>query len=333
MGRAPTILDVAARAGVSKSLVSLVMRGSPHVSEERRQRVLEAARELGYRPNAMARSLVRQRTYVLGVVVSDLRNPFHCELIDAVEASALAAQYRALFNNASRDAEREGIAIDTFLQLRVDGLILAGPVVDEQRIVEAAREVPVVLLTRHTKIDGVDSVANHDFRGASMAVDHLVSLGHRRIAHIDGGRGAGATRRKMGFLRSMRRHGLADQAIIVSGAYTEASGADGVAEILRQGPPPTAIFAANDITAVGALHALEDRGLRVPEDVSLVGYDNTTIAALRHIDLTTIDQPKTEMAEHAVRLLVERLDGGRTTTEHIVVDPTLVIRGSTGPVS
>lgn len=332
MGRAPTIRDVAARAGVSKSLVSLVMRGSPHVSDERRSRVLEAARELGYRPNAMARSLVRQRTYVLGVVVSDLRNPFHCELIDVVEAAALSADYRALFNSGSRDAAREGIAIDTLLQLRVDGLILTGPVVDEQRIVEAAREVPVVLLTRHTKLEGVDSVANHDFRGASMVVDHLVALGHRRIAHIDGGRGAGAKRRRMGFLRSMRRHGLAANALVVAGAYTEDSGAEGVEKILAQGPPPTAIFAANDITAVGALHALEDRGLRVPEDVSLVGYDNTAIAALRHIDLTTVDQPKAEMADHAIRLLVERLDGGRTTTQHIVVDPTLVVRGSSGPV-
>ncbi len=332
MARAPTILDVAARAGVSKSLVSLVMRGSPHVSDERRARVLEAARELGYRPNAMARSLVRQRTYVLGVVVSDLRNPFHCELIDVVEAAALAADYRALFTSGSRDAEREGIAIDTLLQLRVDGLILAGPVVDEQRIVEASREVPVVLLTRHTKAEGIDSVANHDFRGATMVVDHLVSLGHRRIAHIDGGRGAGAKRRRLGFLAAMRRHGLADEAVVVSGAYTEDSGAAGVERILAAGPPPTAVFAANDITAVGALHALEDRGLRVPEDVSLVGYDNTAIARLRHIDLTTVDQPKQEMAGHAVRLLVERLDEGRTSTEHIVVDPTLVVRGSTGPV-
>jgi DNA-binding LacI/PurR family transcriptional regulator len=325
----PTILDVAERAGVSKSLVSLVMRGSPRVSEEKREAVLRAADELRYRPNAVARSLVSQRSFLIGVMLSDLHNPFFVEVVDGIEAEALSAQYRALFNTGGRTAKGESVAIETLLQLRTDGVILASPVLPAREIRNAAATTRVVLVARPSRWPDVDSVANDDRAGARMAVEHLIELGHRVIAHIDGGKGAGATARRAGYRDAMRRQGFDDD-LVVPGAYTEEGGAAGV-RLLSRGARPTAIFAANDLAAIGALHTLEEKGLRVPDDISLVGYDNTSLAALGHINLTTIDQPRREMGAMAVRLLLNRLDKRQTKARHVLVQPSLVVRGTTAP--
>jgi DNA-binding LacI/PurR family transcriptional regulator len=329
----PTILDVAERAGVSKSLVSLVLRGSPRVSEEKRAAVLRAADELHYRPNAVARSLVNKRSFLIGVMLSDLHNPFFVEVVDGIEQEALAAQYRALFNTGGRTADGESIAIETLLQLRTDGIILASPVLPSREILSAAATTQVVLVARPSRWSEVDSVANDDRAGARMAVDHLLDLGHRSIAHIDGGKGAGAGARRAGYKDAMRRRGLDADSLVVPGAYTEEGGATGVAQLLGAGARPTAIFAANDIAAVGALNTLERQGLKVPKDVSLVGYDNTSLAALGHISLTTIDQPRREMGAMAVRLLLDRLDKSRDRARHVLVQPKLVVRGTTFPPS
>jgi DNA-binding LacI/PurR family transcriptional regulator len=325
-----TILDVAEHAGVSKSLVSLVMRGSPQVSDERRRAVLRAADALGYRPNAVARSLVRKRSAMIGVILSDLHNPFFAEVVDGIEEEALAADYHALFSTGGRRADGESVAIEKLLQLRTDGLILASIVLPAREILAAAATAPVVLVARPSRWREVDSVTNDDRAGAKLAVEHLVALGHRSIAHIDGGRGAGAASRRTGYLEAMRRHGLAGSSTVAGGDYTEEGGARGVAALLR-GNVPTAIFVANDLAAVGALQALAEHGLRVPDDVSLVGYDNTALAALGHINLTTVDQPRRDMGATAVRLLLERLDEGRSRARHLVVAPNLVVRGTTGP--
>jgi len=324
---------VARRAGVSKSLVSLVMRGSARVSDERRQAVLAAADQLGYRPNAVARSLVRQRSFVIGVMLSDLHNPFFTEVVDGIEVAAIAARYRALFNTGSRDPEREAVALETMLQLRTDGVILAGTVLRPSAITAAATRVPVVLVARPSRWSSVDSVTNDDRAGARLAVDHLVALGHRRIVHIDGGTGAGAAARRQGYTDAMIEHRLTGHIRVIPGAFTEEGGASGLIEMLSRGRVPTAAFVANDLSAVGALHALEERGLRVPQDVSVIGYDNTSLAAMGHIDLTTIHQPRREMGATAVRLLLERLDQGRRRGRHLVVPPTLVVRGTTAPPS
>jgi DNA-binding LacI/PurR family transcriptional regulator len=329
--RHPTIVDVARRAGVSKSLVSLVMRGAPNVSEEKREAVTRAAREIGYRPNAVARSLVRRRSFVIGVMVSDLHNPYFTEVIDGIEAAARTFGYHALFNTGGRTADGEAEAIDMLLQLRTDGVVMAGPVLAPRRIAAVATTVPVVVVARHSRSSSHDSITNDDGMGARMAVDHLVSLGHRRIAHVDGGTGAGAAQRRAGFHEAMDHHGLSASARIVPGSFTEEGGRNGVTELLRSRAGVTAIFVGNDLAAVGALDALDQHGLRVPEDVSLVGYDNIALAGLGHIDLTTIDQPRREMGVTAVRLLLERRDEDRRRPRHLVVPPSLVVRGSTAP--
>ncbi len=329
-GRPPTIKDVADRAGVSKSLVSLVMRGSAKVSEERRAAVVAAAAELGYRPNAVARSLVRQRSHVVGLMLSDIHNPYFAEVVDGVESAAALGGYRALFNTGSRRPAAEREAMETLLELRVDGLVLAGPVLAVRDIAAAARSVPLVLVARASRSVGFDSVTNDDRRGGALAVEHLVALGHERIAHISAGSGAGARSRRTGYERAMARAGLSSHIRVVSGSFTEEGGYEGMRRLLAGGERPTAVFVANDLAAIGALQAADDAGVAVPGDVSVVGYDNTALAALGRIDLTTIDQPGAELGAMAVELLFERIDG-RVGDRHIVVTPSLVVRSTTGP--
>jgi DNA-binding LacI/PurR family transcriptional regulator len=191
----PTILDVARVAGVSKSLVSMVTRGEAGVSEESHKAVLEAIEELNYRPNVMAQSLVQRRTRILGVMISDLRNPFFGAVVSGIEGRAGDLGYRVLFNTGDRRPEKEEGAIENLLELRVDGLILASPRVTDAVIVRAGRSVPVVVLNRHMTDDSSDSVTNDNIAGARLAVEHCLSFGHRRIAFIKGGVGAGARTR------------------------------------------------------------------------------------------------------------------------------------------
>jgi DNA-binding LacI/PurR family transcriptional regulator len=328
----PTILDVAERAGVSKSLVSLAMRGSDQVSAASRKAIFAAASELGYRPNAAARSLVRQRSFIFGVMLSDLHNPFFAEVVDGIDDAAVSAGYRALYNSGRRSPRLEAEAIETLLELRVDGLIVAAPAVGPKSAVAAAQSVPTVVVGRATRSPEIDCVTNDDRLGGELVVDHLVSLGHRRIAHIHGGSGAGAHPRRTGYERAMRRHDLAAEIRTVAGAYTEDAGMKGMAELLDSGDPPTAVFAANDVAAIGALGVLDESGLRVPEDMSVVGYDNTHISGRHRFDLTTVDQPRFEIGRTAVALLLERLDGERFDAKRVVLAPRLVARGSSAGV-
>lgn len=325
----PTIVDVAERAGVSKSLVSLVMRGAVNVSDASREAVLEAARELGYRPNAVARSLVQQRSYVIGVMVSDLANSFFIDVISGATDSAREHGYRALVNTGGREKAKEEDAIDTLLRLRVDGIVLAGAIVDASLIERLGAETPTVITNRASRSEVIDSIVVADRKGIGLAVDHLVELGHHRIAHISGGRGAGAKNRVTGFRSAMLRHDL--EPVVISGAYTEEGGAEGVRMLLADGQRPTAVIAPNDLAALGALEALADASLDVPGDVSLVGFDDTFLARLGHIDLTSVRQDAHAMGAEAVAMLIERAEGRRTKTRHVVIPPTLSIRSSTAP--
>jgi len=333
----PTILDVAARAGVSKSLVSNVLRGaSAGVSDSSRRRVLDAARELGYRPNAAARSLVQRRTNLVGMLLADLHNPFFAELVDGVQACADHFGYDTILESAEPGTPAERGALNALLELRVDGVILASPMsLDLEAITAVGRELPVVLVAQHATLPTVDSVSNDDDAGAALAVNHLADLGHVDIAHIGAVTGAGAAARRLGYERAMARRGLARHTRVVDGAYTEEGGRQGVAALLAAGAPPTAIFAANDLAALGILSALAERGVRVPDDVSVVGYDNTALAALRLINLTTIDQPRPELGRTAVTLLHDRLRAPHRPApipaRHVVIAPRLVVRGTTAP--
>jgi DNA-binding LacI/PurR family transcriptional regulator len=320
--------DVAREAGVSRALVSLVMRAQPNVSEARRARVLEVAHRLGYRPNAMARSLASRRTKTVGVVLDDLRNPFFAEIAGGVEELASELGYQLLLGAGGRQARRERSALATLLEYRVDGLILVSPRMRTADIAAAAAEVPVVMVGRQLRNVDADLVVIDENRGTELVIEHLVGLGHERIAHVDGGNGAGGPQRKAAFLRWMRAHRLGGRALVIPGDFTEEAGVAAARLLADDGDRPTAVFAANDMVAAGLLGGLDRAGIQVPSDISIVGYDNISIAHLAHVSLTTVDQPRTEMGRMALELLLDRIDNRRPRVVRLV-QPTLVVRSTT----
>jgi DNA-binding LacI/PurR family transcriptional regulator len=347
LSAAPTMADVASRAGVSRSLVSLVMRGAANVSEFRRSAVLRAAEELGYRPNAMARRLASRHPDTVGVMLGDLHNPYLAEIADSIEATAREAGLRIIINTGGRRGDVERQALDHLIEFRTAGLILVGAAVPAAAIEVAARSTPVVLVTRRARSAAVDSVTIDEAAAARLVVQHLTGLGHERIAHLDGGPGAEAGQRRRGYQRAMADAGLAGAVRIVPGGSTEEAGEAGADALLtdragalltdRAGVPltdrarPTAIYAANDLVAAGVLARLERAGLSVPADVSVVGHDNTALAALGRLALTTVDQPRAQMGRLAVQCLLERAGGERRRAVRHELTPGLVVRRTTAP--
>jgi DNA-binding LacI/PurR family transcriptional regulator len=320
--------DVAQIAGVSRALVSLVMRNSPRVSVESRTRVTAAASKLGYRPNLMARNLAARKTMTIGVLLNDLHNPWFAEVTDGIHAAAERHNYQLILASGRRSIRLESRALDTFLASRVDGVIVAGCRLPAARLEAVASEVALVSVGRVIARAGIGTVTTDDAFGARLAVEHLYELGHRCIAHIDGGKGAGAAPRRTGYMRTMRSFGLADSAHVVAGDFTEEAGAHGAERLLREPVLPTAIFTANDLSAVGAIDVIERGGLVVPDDMAVVGFDNTSLAALNHIGLTTIDQPRREMGAAAATMLIDAIND-RGELSDVLMAPSLVVRRTT----
>jgi DNA-binding LacI/PurR family transcriptional regulator len=322
--------DVAREAGVSRALVSLVMRGQAYVSDERRRRVQAAAARLGYRPNAMARSLASRRTKTAGLILDDLSNPFFADIAGGVEEAAAKLGYQLLLAAGGRQAGKERAALAAFLEYRVDGIIFVSPRLPVAQIATAASETPAVIVGRSMRNVDADFVLTDDKRGAELAVDHLVQLGHERITHIDGGRAPGGPQRRAAYLNRMKEHRLGRHARVIPGDFTEQAGAAAANAMLAEPELPTAVFAANDVVAVGLLGELDRAGVGIPADVSIVGYDNISIAHLGHVSLTTIDQPRAKMGRQAFELLLDRIDNRRPNVVR-VLQPSLVVRSTTAP--
>jgi LacI family transcriptional regulator len=323
----PTMQDIADRVGVSKALVSLVIRKAPGPSDETRARVFAAAEELGYRVNRTAALMTARRSHLIGAM-ADVRNSFHGEMVENIVEAADRAGYEVVLG-AVTPTHGESKVIDTLVDFRCEAIILLGPESDVAALTEMGRQLPVVVVGRRVATSALDVVRAADARGIGLVIDHLVELGHRRITHVTGGSGSIAADRRKGYLRAMRRNGLGDHIQIIEGDFTENAGVDAAKSLLMAADLPSAVVCANDRIAIGVLDALRRAGVDVPGAVSVTGYDDSLLAQLGHIDLTSVSQAPREQANRAVEAVVERLDGGRAESVSSVLLPQLVIRGTT----
>ena len=328
--RRPRLEDVAERVGMSPASVSMVLSGAPGPSAATRERVLEAAAELGYRPDRTASLLARRRTHLVGVLMQ-VGSPFHAELVEDLHEAAEGRGYDVVLSTVTRTRD-ERRATETLVDFRCEALVLLGPVGPAASLAALDRQLPVVVIGRRVAGSGVDVVRSADADGVGQAVGHLTGLGHRAIAFIDGGKGPIASDRRRGYRTAMRRHGLGDQVRVLAGDHTEAAGTRAARALLASGGGlPTAVVASNDRSALGLLDAFTRAGVEVPGQVSVAGYDDSTLSRLAHVNLTTVSQDARRQAEHAVAAAVERLEGGRTGHREVVLAPHLVVRGTTGP--
>jgi DNA-binding LacI/PurR family transcriptional regulator len=327
--RRPRLDDVAARVGLSPASVSLVLRNAPGPSAATRRRVLEAAAELGYRADKTASLLARRRTHLLGVMV-DVRNSFHAELVEYLHEAADQVGYDLVLSTVTRTRDEQR-AVETLLDFRCEALILLGPEAATTHLFALDRHQPVVVVGRRIAAAGLDVVRSADHEGVGLAVDHLVELGHRDIAYVDGGKGTIASDRRRGYRTAMRRHRLGDRVMVVPADHTEESGTRAAQSLLSDNDPPSAVMTFNDRSALGFLDALTRTGVQVPGDMSVVGYDDNPSAQLAHVNLTTVRQDAPQQAERAVAAAVERLDHGRKIPCEVVLAPHLVVRGTTAP--
>ncbi|MCP2177507.1 LacI family DNA-binding transcriptional regulator [Williamsia maris] len=328
--KAVTMQDIADRVGVSKALVSLVLRHAPGPSDQTRTKVLAAAAELKYRPDRAAALLSARRSHMIGVV-ADVRNAFHAEMVEHLIARADAVGYEVVLGPVT-PTHPEDRVVDTLIDFRCEAMVLLGSELPAERLADLAADVPTVVVGRRVTVPGVDVVRVDDNRGVRVAIDHLVDLGHRHIAHLSGGGQIAADRRR-GYERAMRRHGLGEKMVVYDGDFTEVSGAHIGETLLARTPEITAVLAGNDRIAIGFLETLWRAGVPVPERVSVVGYDDSTIARWAHIDLTSVGQAASDQAHSAIDAVVARLDDGPARPAVTVFAPRLVVRGTTAAPS
>ena len=329
--RRPTMADVAERAGVSRTLVSFILDGKPGASEETRQRVLAIAAEIGYQPDSAARLLAQGRSRTLGVM-TDVRQLFQAELVTHIYPAAERLGYEVLLS-ANLPDRTEGAVVDSLLSHRCGALILLGPHEDPDFFRDVAARAPVVVACRRlpdlNPETPLATVRTNDTKGIRQAVDYLVGLGHRAIHHVDGGTDPGSADRRKAYRAAMRTHGLADEVAVIPGAHNEDAGA-AAARMMLAGPAlPTAVLAGNDRCALGILDVFTRAGVAVPQQVSLVGYDDNRLSENPRIDLTTIHQDAPEIACRAVELAVSMVADDTARAADVVLEPTLIVRGTT----
>ena len=331
-----TVSDVAKRAGVSTMTVSRVINNSGYISQETRERVEKAIAELGYVPNALARSFRSKQTCLLALVLPDITNPFWTTIARGVEDTASRNGFHVILCNTDESPEKEANYINVLLQRRVDGIIIAPTTNDKNRFLMLKRQaLPCVLLDR--RVDGFkcDTVVSNGCEGAKKLTQHLLRLGYRRIAIVSGPLTISTAQERVeGYAQALQENQVPiDESLIVRDTYQQDSGYESVKQLLKQERRPEAIFAGNNFIAVGALHAIRELGLRIPEDVALVGFDDIPQGSLISPALTVVSQPAYEMGVAAADSLISRLSGKyRGKPRDIVVATSIIIRESCGQV-
>jgi LacI family transcriptional regulator len=337
--RHPTILDVARAAAVSKSTVSNVLRESPEVAPETRQRVLDAIAAVGYRPNALARHLVRRRTTTAGIVVGDLANPFYSELAKLAEKRLAKFGFATMICNTDGLQRNEQEKVEMLLEHRVAGILML-QFTGRRSILEKLRDAGVAVVIASQWEPRVDCVDVDERAGAELAVSHLLGLAHRRVAYFssDFVERRSERARLSGYSMALRKDAVPyDPRLVVRLRHPASLRSNdhlrtALEALLSLDDPPTAIFASNDLVAVDLLETAEELGLGVPRDLSVVGFDDILVAGLARISLTTVVQPREELAAIAIDLLRERIeDGAEGPPRRQVLPPELVVRGSTAP--
>jgi LacI family transcriptional regulator len=332
-GRA-SIRDVAERAGVSVTTVSHALNNTRHVSPDARAKVEEAAHALGYVPSEVARGLKHNTTRTLGMLVPSNSNPYFAEIIRGVEHGCYAAGYGLLLCNSNDEPERQADHLRLLAERRVDGLVLVASG-DDAQIVEHCRglRLPLVLLDREIEGIEADLIEVDHAAGGELATAHLLGLGHARVACIGGPANLQPSRqREAGWRRALARAEVRPRADeLARGDFGPQGGAMAMRALLHRRRPPSAVFVCNDMMAIGALHAAHAEGVRVPEDLSIVGFDDIELAAYTQPPLTTVAQPKEAIGTGAAGLLLERIRAGRRELARTVLQPELRVRGSTAP--
>lgn len=330
--KALTIKDVARESGVNISTVSRALNNGYGVNPQTRQHVLEVADRLGYRPNRVARGLVTGRSHSLALILSDIRNPFFAEVARGAEDAARIGDCDLVLCNSDLDAGKQMQYVHSLLEKRVDGILMnsVSSLSREQQAQLAACGVPIVLLNRSASNRAFSTVYADNETGGAMAARYLLSLGHRRVAHITGPRQHGnLSDRTRGFLRAMAAGGNPVEPTVLHGPFNFSGGTDLTSRLLDKHPNVTAVFAGNDVMALGAVRAILDRGLRIPDDISLIGFDNIEFSSVMYPPLTTIHQPKYEMGRAAVEILLRLAhDKHRQMPEQRVLGVELIERQS-----
>ena len=326
--------DVAERAGLSVSTVSHVVNNTRAVSDESRQRVLQAMEELGFKPNALARSLRRRQSNTLGMIVPDSANPFFAEIARAIEDASFAHNYSVILCNSEGDLEKQQAYTDVLIENRVAGILFVAAGISTELVSELGqRRVPLVVIDREVADVEVDTVMTNHAQGGCLATQHLIDLGHRRIACIAGNSEvAPSAERLNGYRQTLQKNDLAyDEGLVVKGDFQYRSGYEATNDLLTKKKPPTAVFACNDLMAVGCISAASALGFRVPDDLSVVGFEDVQLASYTNPSLTTVDQPKVEIGTLATQMLLERMKDLDASPRFERLDTELLIRRSTAP--
>jgi LacI family transcriptional regulator, galactose operon repressor len=329
-----TIRDVARAAGVSTATAARALGGYGHASPAARRKVSESARQLGYRPNVVARALVSRATTTVGLVVGDIENPFFAAAARGLADVMDAHGYTVLLANADEDAGRERRAVDALRARQVDGMVVVpAPGASPEHLAELVTAgVPLVLLDRAVVGVAADSVLARNVAGARAAVAHLAGLGHRRIGVVsDSPEITSSAERIQGYRQALRAAGIAPEPGLISiGGPTRDDGEAAALRLLDRADRPTAVFTANNFMTVGALRAARSLGLRIPDDVALVGFDDLDWTTLVQPPVTVVRQPVADLGRVAGERLLRRLEGDAGPPKRIRLDANLIVRGSCG---